>query len=99
MDLDSFRQELQTKAKENRLAFEGQYREEIQGLLGLSREDLDQITPSTTDLETYDQLITVVKKASAANISKAELKNRVMELGEVAISISKRVPKLAALFI
>ena len=99
MDIDAYRKKLQERAKANRLAFEGQYREEIEGLLGLSREELDKITPDTTDLEIYDQLITVVKEASAANIAQAELKSRIMELGEVAISIAKRVPKLAALFI
>lgn len=98
MDIEAYRKKLQERAKANRLAFEGQYREEIEGLLGLSREELDQITPDTTDLETYDQLITVVKEASAANIAQAELKNRIMELGKIAVSIAKHVPKLAALF-
>ena len=99
MDIDAYRKKLKERARINRLAFEGQYKEEIQGLLGLSREELDQITPDTTDIEVYDQLITVVKEASAANIAQAELKNRIMELGKVAISIAKHVPKLAALFI
>ncbi|MCK4788427.1 MAG: hypothetical protein KAV87_32100 [Desulfobacteraceae bacterium] len=99
MDIDAYRKRLQERARANRLAFEGQYREEIEGLLGLSREELDRITPDTTDLEIYDQLITVVKEASASNIAQAELKSRVMELGGVAISIAKHVPKLASLFI
>jgi hypothetical protein len=99
MDIDAYRKKLQERAKANRRAFEGEYREEINGLLGLSREEIGKITPDTTDLEIYDQLITVVKEASAANISQTELKSRIMELGEVAISIAKHVPKLAALFI
>ena len=80
-------------------AFQGDYKEEIEGLLGLSREEIDKITPDTTDLETYDKLIAVVRRASANNISQAELKNRIMELGEVGISIAKRVSSLAGLFI
>jgi hypothetical protein len=80
-------------------AFKGGYKEEIEGLLGLSKEEIDKITPDTTDLETYDKLIAVVRRASANNISQAELKNRIIELGEVAVSISKRVTKLAGLFI
>ena len=99
MDIEAYRKKLKERAKANRLAFEGQYREEIKELLGLSREELDQITPDTTDIETYDQLITVVKEASAANLAQAELKNHILELGEVAVSIAKRVPSLAALFI
>lgn len=80
-------------------AFQGAYKEEIEGLLSLSKEEIDKITPDTTDLEIYDKLIAVVRRASSNNISQAELKNRIIELGEVAVSISKRVTKLAGLFI
>ena len=99
MDIEAFRRKLKKRAEENRRTFEGRFKDEINGLLGLSKEEIDRITPDTTDLEVYDQLITVVKEASAANISQAELKNHIMELGEVAVSISKRVTKLAGLFI
>lgn len=99
MDIEAFRRKLEKRAQENRIAFEGRYKDEINGLLGLSKAEIDIITPDTTDLEVYDQLITVVKEASASNISQSELKNRIMELGDVAVSISKRVTKLASLFI
>ncbi len=99
MDIAAYEKRLRERARANRLAFEGQYREEIEGLLGLSRKELERITPDTTDLEIYDQLITVVKEASASNIAQAELKSRVMKLGRVAISIAKQVPKLASLFV
>lgn len=97
MDLEAYRRKLQERAQANRQAFEGLYRQEIEDLLGLSRQDLDSITPDTTDLQTYDQLITVVKEASASNITQAELKDRIVELGDVAVSICRRVPKLSAL--
>lgn len=97
MDMEAYRKKLQERAEFNRKAFEGIYREELEGLLGLSREELDRITPGSTDLETYDQLITIVKEASAGNIDQADLTSHIKELGEVAISIAKRVPKLAAL--
>lgn len=98
MDMEAYRKKLRERAEANRRAFEGIYREEIEGLLGLSREELDRITADSTDIETYDQLITVVKEASADNIAQADLKSHIKELGEVAITIAKRVPKLAALF-
>ncbi len=98
MDIDAYRKKLKERAEANRRAFEGEYREEIEGLLGLSREEIDRIIPGTADLEIYDQLITVVKEASAVNIEQAELKDRILELGEVAVKIAKRIPKLAALF-
>lgn len=99
MDSNAFRKKIQERANVNRKAFEGLYREEIDGLLGLSREDLKKITPEITSNEIYLQLITVVKEASAANISQAELKRNIISLGKVAIEIAKQLPKLAALFI
>lgn len=96
-DIDEFRRDLKETYKSNREAFCGKYKEEINGLLGMSREEIDQIIPGTTNLEIYDQLITVVKEASAANISRAELKLRIKELGEIGIAIAKRIPSLAAL--
>jgi len=99
MDINAFRKKLLKRAEANRLAFEGQYREQIEGLLGLSREEIDRITPGTTDLETYDQLISLVKEASAENLSQADLKEHIVEMGDIAVSIAKRVPKLASLFL
>lgn len=98
-DIGEFRSRLNERAEANRQAFIGQYQEELNMLLGMSREDIDRITPDTTDLEIYDQLITVVKEASAANISQAELKLRIEELGNIGIAIAKLIPKLAALLI
>ena len=98
-DIDEFRSHLKERVQSNREAFKGQYQEELNMLLGISREEIDRIIPGTTDLEIYDQLITVVKEASAANISKAELKLRIEELGEIGIAIAKQIPKLAELLI
>ncbi len=78
-------------------AFRGQYADEINGLLGLSRDEIDAITPDSTDLQTYDQLTEVVKEASRVNIEQADLVNRIEAMGEVAVSIAKKVPSLAAL--
>jgi len=95
-DREARRRRLRERNTEIRAAFEGEYKEQLEGLLGLSRDELDQITPDTTDVETYDKLIAVVREASAQNIRQAELKEHIMELGEVALEIAKRVPKLAA---
>jgi hypothetical protein len=97
MDIEKYRKKLEKRAKENRIAFEGQYGEEIKALLALSREEIDLIKPDASDLEIYDQLISVVKEASAANIKQAELKTVILELGDVAVSIANHVPKLATL--
>jgi len=97
MGLEAYRKKLKERAKRNREAFMGQYRDELNALLGLSKEDIDKITPDTTDLEIYAQLISVVKEASADNIDQAELKDRIMELGKVGVEIAKRIPALVDL--
>lgn len=97
MGREAYRKKLKERAKRNREAFMGQYRDELNALLGLSKEDIDKITPDTTDLEIYAQLISVVKEASADNIDQAELKDRIMELGKVGVEIAKRIPALVDL--
>ena len=99
MDREAYRKKLKKQAELNRKAFEGLYKDELNELLGLSRDEINKITPGTTDLEIYSQLITVVKEASAENIDQAELVSRTKELGSLAISIAKLSPKLAPFFL
>jgi hypothetical protein len=94
---DLFRRRVRTAFDNADDAFRGQYAEEIEGLLGLSKQEIDAITPGDADLQAYDRLITVVKEASRVNLAQAELRNRIRELGDIAVSIAKKVPKLAAL--
>jgi len=93
-----FEKELREILKRNHEAFIGQYADQINQLLGLSREEINSITPNTTELETYDQLIAVVKDASRRNVSQAELKKHIENLGATAVSIAKKVTSLAGLF-
>jgi len=99
MDIEEFKRRLREKMAENREAFEGQYKDQLNGLMGLSKAEIDSITPDLTDLEIYDQLITVVKEASRVNLAQAELKSHIEELGEIAIKIANKVPTLAAMFV
>jgi len=90
MDKAEFRKRLAAKIGHNRAAFDGIYKDKINSLMGLSRSEIDEITPDTTDLEVYDELITVVKEASAANLAQADLVNIIQGMGEVAVSIAKK---------
>lgn len=96
---EDLEKELQEILKRNHEAFVSKYADEIKQLLGLSREEIDAITPDTTDIETYDQLITVVRESSRQNITKAELKARIEDLGEIAVTIAKKVASLSTLFL
>jgi hypothetical protein len=78
-------------------AFNGLYKNELNQLVGLSKEEIDSITPETTDLKTYAVLIKVVEQASKENLSQAQLMENINALGDVAVKIAKKVPQFAAL--
>ncbi len=92
-----YRARVRAALKRSDEAFAGEYRQEIEGLLGLSRAEIDAITPGVSDLETYDRLLTVVKQASRVNLAQAQLKSRIEEMGDLAVRIARKVPRLASL--
>lgn len=94
----TFKERLQKRAKQNRAAFNGLYKSEIEKLHGLSKKEIGLITPDNTDMEIYAQLIAVVEEASATNESQAKLKEEILELGEIAVKIAKKIPSLSSLF-
>lgn len=98
-DLDGFTADLDATLERGRVAFRGKYKDQLNQLAGLSRAEIDAITPDLTDLQKYDELITVVKEASRVNLAQAELKHQIEKLGAVAVQIAKRVPSLAALLV
>jgi hypothetical protein len=78
-------------------AFNGEYADELAALHGLSKEEIDSVTPGTTDLATYSVLLQVVTDASTKNLSQAELITNIKSLGDVAVKIARKVPQFAAL--
>ncbi|MFN2369804.1 MAG: hypothetical protein ABR506_01475 [Candidatus Krumholzibacteriia bacterium] len=92
-----FRDRVRRALREADESFKGRYKDEITALMGLSREEIDAITPDPTDVRVYDALLTVVREASRVNLAQADLKARIIELGEVAVAIARRVPELARL--
>ncbi|WP_439182627.1 hypothetical protein [Carboxylicivirga taeanensis] len=78
-------------------AFDGLYKDELEQLTGLSKKEIDAVTPGTEDLRVYSVLIKVVEQASKENISKSQLADNIRELGDIAIKIAQKVPRLAAL--
>ncbi len=96
-DLEGFSSDLQETLKESKKAFMGKYKDHLNELAGLSRDQIDKITPGITDLQKYDELMVVVKAASANNTSQAELKRQIEQLGEVAVKVASKVPSLLKL--
>jgi len=95
----TYKERLAQRAIQNRAAFSGLYKREIDKLHGLSKEEIDSIKADNTDMEIYAQLIEVVKEASATNESEAALKEQVLELGEIAVKIANKIPSLASLIV
>ncbi|HCH4001838.1 MULTISPECIES: hypothetical protein [Vibrio harveyi group] len=87
-DLEELRKQLRSDFEEIESAFNGAYKDEIVRLSGLSKETLQGIT-MRADLETYEKLKKVVQQASANNLSQAELKRNIEDLGAVAMKIAK----------
>lgn len=96
-DLEGFEADLDVTLKNGRKAFTGIYKNGLNALSGLSKEDIDAISPGITDLQKYDELITVVKEASRVNLDQAVLKAQIIKLGDIAVTIAKRIPTLAAI--
>ena len=78
-------------------AFNGQYKKELNELMGLSKEEIDAVIPGTADLQMYSILIKVVEKASKDNLSQAQLIDNIKNLGELAVKIAKKIPQFSAL--
>lgn len=97
-DPEEFKRRLKEQLKTSREAFDGAYKKELSQLAGLSRAEIDAITPGITDLQKYDALIALVKEASRVNLAQAELINHIKKLGAIAVAVAKKVPSLAAFF-
>lgn len=92
MNDDDFDNAVQAALDRNKAALMGHYNEEIGSLLHLSSEQLSAIIPDTaTRTETYNNLISVVKEASRANVQQADLENKISSLGQDAVKLAKLV--------
>lgn len=74
-------------------AFDGKYKKELGKLSGLSKDEIDAVTPGSEDLRVYSTLIKVVEKASRENTSKAQLIEDIKELGGIAVKIARKIPE------
>lgn len=94
---EKFRRRARSSMQRADEAFRGQYADEFRDLLGLSKAEIEEVMPDTTGLETYNQVIELVKEASRTNTEQAELKSRIENLGDAAVNIAKKVSGLAKL--
>jgi hypothetical protein len=98
-DLEAFEADIKETLRRSREAFKGRYAQQLDELAGLSRAQIDAMMPGVEDLQKYDELIAVMKEASRVNLAQAQLRGQIEKLGGIAVSIAKRVPSLAQLFV
>ena len=97
IDLDAMFAEMDAAADRAEAALNGPFSTIYSQLRNLSPEEIDEITPDTTDQKEYERLIVLVQQASQQNLDQAQLVERIRSLGAVAVSVAKKVPSLAAL--
>ena len=97
IDLDALFAEMDAAADRAEAAMNGKFKEFYRGLRTLSPEEIDGVTPDTTDQKEYERLIGLVQAATQQNLAQAQLITRVKALGDVAVRIAKKVPSFAAL--
>jgi hypothetical protein len=88
---EEFDNAVQAALDRNKAALMGRYKKELGDLLKLSDEQLSAIVPDVTKTETYNNLISVVKEASRANVAQADLQDKITTLGQGAVKIAKLV--------
>jgi hypothetical protein len=97
VNLDDIFAEMERAADRAEKALDGQFSDIYKELRNLSPDEIDSITPGTTDQKEYERMIALVQEATERNLNQAQLVDRIKEMGGVAISIAQKVPSLAAL--
>lgn len=96
---DDFDQELEAALNDAEKALhEGKYQSAMQDLLALSMSEIKGTVPNVSYAD-YSKLLTIVEMASSKNFAEAKLKEQIVALGDVAVSMARLVPALATLFI
>ena len=90
----AFQRSVRKRFKEIDEELRGRHKKHLDALLGISRAEIDAITPDTTDIDTYNKLIVVVTEATRKNVAIADLRQTIREMGTVATDIAKKVPGL-----
>lgn len=67
---------------------------ELEALKQATTTDLESLRPHVADEETYNKLIEVVEESTRNNESLAQLKERIEKLGEIGLSMAKRIIQL-----
>ena len=90
----AFKRSVRRRFKEIDDELRGRHKKHLEALLGISRAEIDAITPGKTGIDTYNKLIVVVSEATRKNLAIADLRQTIRDMGTVATEIAKKVPGL-----
>jgi len=97
INLDDMFAEMERAANRAEKTLNGQFSKIYKELRNLSPEEIDSITPDITDQKEYERMIALVQEATERNLNQAQLIERIKNLGDIAISIARKVPSLSNL--
>lgn len=95
IDLDRMFAEMDAAASRAERTLDGRFGSIYRELRGLSPEEINDITPDTTDQKEYERIIALVQQATDQNMDQAQLVERIREMGDVAQKIARRVSSLS----
>ncbi|WP_394692385.1 hypothetical protein [Hyphobacterium sp.] len=90
--------EIDRAAERAEATLNGRFASIYRELRGLSPEDINDITPDTSDQKEYEKLMALVQEATQRNLSQAQLVDRIRQLGNTAVTIAKKTNNLANAF-
>ncbi|HEX8957886.1 MAG TPA: hypothetical protein VF798_16530 [Burkholderiaceae bacterium] len=96
-DLDDFDQQMAADFAQADLD-SGAYADAVQQLQGQAAQAASAGTVAPADAQAYADLLKVVQEAASANLSQAQLKARILGLGDAAVRIASSVRSLASVF-
>ena len=86
--------EMERAADRAQRTLDGRFGRLYRELRNLTPEQIQGITPATTDQKEYERLMTLVQEASERNLDQAQLRVRIQALGTVAKRIASYLPGL-----
>ena len=89
--------DIDTAAEKAATALDGKFSSIYKELRALCPEEIDSITPDTTDQVEYEKLISLVQEATRKNLSQSELIDRIKAMSSTAQTIASKVTGLAGL--
>lgn len=96
-DLDDFDKQMEADFAQANLS-SGDYADAVQQLAKQASQATAAGTIAPADAQAYADLLKVVQEAASSNLSQAQLKSRIVGLGDAAVRIARSIGSLGSIF-